>query len=161
MKLEMHELAQVVTLDEDDFIEGDHFQYFKMIGIGCTPGNNLSDFRSLFVNSDVVKEGKHVIFIITDFWQLLTKSTQKAFMDHEFGHIASGQLDSDKLQGEGGALVIQEWEFQADDYSVKINGKEAMLKALLEGVEILYESGFDTSENEVIQNRLKRLGYNQ
>lgn len=160
MKVTQHQLATILSLVREDFISGDFYDYFNNIGVGAVPKTSIGDLKSCFADPDQIPEGKHIIFTTDDFWGQLGSQAQAVFMDHEFGHILDGQLDSDKVtDGGGGAIVVQEWEFAADDNAVKHHGKEVVLKALLKAVDILYDMGQDAMQNEVIIARLKRLGY--
>lgn len=166
MKIEQNEFAQIVYLSRDDFVEEMYYDYLSAVGIGCSPKTAVEDFKTMLVETEGFLANKHIIFTIDSVWNQFSDNTKKVIMDHEFGHIAAGQLDSDRIQsGGGGAIVIEDWEFEADDYSAKKNGKEAVIKGLLETVAIfskhpMYaDDGDDLMKDPVLVKRLERLGY--
>lgn len=166
MNVEHKEGAQIAYLNKSDFIDVNHFNYFKLIGIGITPKSTLHMFNDIFTEVDSISKDKHLIFIINDVWREFGTVAKKVLLDHEFGHLHSGQLDG--LSGDGeGAVVIDEWEFVADDMAVERNGKEVTLKALLEVIEILNDNpmysdnGESLWRNSTIIARLNRLGYKE
>lgn len=164
MKVEQNQYAQVIFIDKSDIVEEEHYNYLRMIAVGCSPSAGVDMFRTILVDPTCLVDGKHVIFLVNEKWNKLTSNAKKAFMDHEFGHIADGQLDSEEAkQAAGGVVVKLEWEYAADDFSVAKNGKETMYMGLLEGLKLfsrdpLYlNRGIDLTEDVAIQKRLARL----
>ena len=169
MKVEQSEYGQIVFFSKDDFVDEGTFSYIKMIGIGAISKMAVLNFKTILTDPDPLSEDKHLIFTVQEVWNALSASTQKAIMDHEFGHIADGQMDSETMKAAvengGGAIVIPEWEFAADDFSAERNTKEGTLKALLECTDLFSKDamytdlGIKLKDDPVISARLKRLGY--
>lgn len=166
MKIEHNQFAQVVSLSESDFINPSHYEYFKMIGVGCNPKTTIGTIRSLLLKPEALVPDKHFVFTVDAMWEQFSPTAQKAFLDHEYGHIAAGHLDGAAMQ-QGGAVLIEQWEFEADDFSVKFNGREIVLNALLEVLPIFNKQphyacyGIDLMKDPTLQKRLARLGYRQ
>lgn len=168
MRLENNEFAQVIYLDKGDIVEDFIYDGLKTVAVGCSPAAGVEMFRTILTDPDILADGKHVIFLVNEVWNKLSSTAQKAIMDHEFGHIADGQLDSEEMlkstQDGGGGLVIKaEWEFAADDFSVSRNGRIVVFKALIETIKLFNQDqtyqdmGIDLSEEPTIKRRLARL----
>lgn len=154
-------------LDKSDFISEDHFNYLKIIGVGITPKISVQAFSDILTDISSLSKDRHLIFIVNDVWRDFSNVARKVAMDHELGHFHSGQMDQFTENGEGGAVINEEWEFVADDMSIERNGKEMTLKGLMEMIEILSDNPFylDNGENlwknPTIVARLERLGYKE
>lgn len=165
MKVEQSQYGQILFLGRDDFVEEEYYQHFSLIGIGIVPKIHAANLRSCFAEPELVGDDKHVIFVLSDFWSKISAIARKVIMDHEFGHSASGQMDSPEMQNAGGVVVNLDWEVEADNFSVKQNGKETTLQGLLEACAFLNKNPIyvvneiDLFENDVIVERLKRLGW--
>ncbi len=166
MKVEQTKYGQILYLEEGDIVDDDTYTHLKLVGIGCFANVYVPMFRTIVSEPELLVDGKHVIFFVQETANRLTSTSLKVLLDHEFGHIADGQLDTPEMQnmsGEGGAVVKPEWEYAADDFSVKLNGQKTVYEALKNSVHIFannpiyIENGYDLTKDPTIVSRLKRL----
>lgn len=174
MKVEQKSYAQIILLNPNDFIFSSLYgEYEMMCPFMCFPGIVAGNIRASLKRAEDMVLNKDVIFILEPYWNLLDTHEQKAILDHELGHIASGHLKviEEKIRRAGSNNIENEVneadEKQADAYSADMNGHKAMHGALLKALEVMVQGykkkGYRISVDDIIKkdsilrNRLKVL----
>jgi len=116
---------------------------------------------SMIAFTPVKKDNEIRPLIIVDFdFEDLTKEAQEFLIYHELGHFYK-QYDKTVAALNNGVALDRDLndEFEADEYSMSIVGKENAIKGLCDAIELIEETSFGTNEKgiEEIKIRIENL----
>lgn len=144
--LEFRNNVAVVYANRKDFPAGQTRDWHDSMitvtgGFLAAPVDQSQEFLKIMGIADKVK-GKGFVVVLNEVANRMNPFDVDVIIDHEVGHVVLGHIGTDAVPALNGVVLNDKMEIEADAYSAKIHGKDAVAKALKSVFTILAENMF-------------------